>query len=435
MSQKASTLLLLTWLSASSTAFAQNIDANRFGLPVGVHPHLNSLVGDDDAKDQDLNSEIKFLGHQIKNTVKYVTAKRGFSCLGAPCNIKAFPLMYTKRYSGFWGGAHIKFTNESRTDPYLYAVDLSFQRSDTQQYEVGVSFDAPRLIMLPYQPRFKLEFNLLDTNEVRYFGQGSTGTSYEKDLSRIDQTRYNLEQYQVETQLAFKVAVIQKQTYSIFAGVHSSALTTEPFQRANETELFKSQPRAFQGGVSGAWTLGIVSDSRDSEFLARSGWMLEGGVSMGGVPVGNYKFSRIFLNDRRFFSYKRSTIAHRLTFDVLSGEVPFWEFKRVAGTQPIADIASSDILRSYYRGRFHESFKIVESLEWRYNSGQIWLFGLKPELIAVPIALNFGRLGESGAWSASTGGYLAFTKSFMAQLFTGYSPTGWDLSLLFGVNI
>ncbi len=437
MSPMAPTFLaFLLGVLLSSSALCQEIDdTDKLGLPTGVHPHLNSVVGDDDAKDQSLDSEIKFIGHQIKSTVKYVTAKRGFSCLGAPCNIKAFPLMYTKRYSGFWGGARMKLTNESRTDPYLYAVDLNFQRSDTQQYELGVSLDVPHLKVLPYHPRLKVEFNVLDTNEVRYFGQGEMSKYYEENPNKLDRTRYNLEQYQAEALLAFRIAVIRGQTYSFFGGAHSTALTNGRFESASVTELFKSQPRAFKGGLSGAWTLGIVSDSRDSEFMARSGWMLEGGVSIGGKPIGNYKFNRIFINDRRFFSYKKSTIAHRLTFDVLSGDVPFWEFKRVAGIQPISDISSSDLLRSYYRGRFHEAFKIVESLEWRYNAGRIWLFGLKPDIIAVPIALNFGRLGDVGAWSTSTGAYLAFSKTFLAQVFTGYAPTGWDLSLLFGVNI
>jgi hypothetical protein len=421
---------------AAGLAQGQSIDADRFGLPIGVHPHIDSVIGDGDAKDQGLNSEIKFIGHQIKSTVKYVTAKRGFSCLGAPCNIKAFPLMYTRRYSGFWGGARIKFTNEVRSDPYLYGLDLSFQRSDSQQYELGASLDVPRLMMLPFQPRFKIEFSSLNTNEVRYFGQGERGQYFEKHPSLIDRTRYNLEQYQFETLLAFRVAVIRGQTYSIYGGVHSIASNTGPFAPVGaNTELFRSRPRGYEGGVSGAWTLGIVSDSRDSEFLAREGWLLEGGISVGGRPVGNYKFNRFFINDRRYFSYKRSTLAHRLSFDILSGDVPFWEFKRVAGIQSVSDIASSDLMRTYFRGRFHESFKIVESLEWRYNSGRTWLFGLKPDLIFVPIALNLGRLGDTSAWSTSAGAYLAFSKTFLAQFFMGYAPTGWNVSLLFGVNI
>lgn len=440
MSLRTSTFLLgaglaFAWpLAIPRTAWSQNSDSN-FGLPTGVHPHLRNMVGEDPDEDQGLDSEIKNLGQQIKTTVRSVTAKRSFSCLGDPCNIKAFPLMYTKRYSGFWGGARAKLTNDSRLDPYLYAVDLNFQRSDTQQSEIGLSLDIPRLSMLAYEPRLKVEFVALKNNEVRYFGQGQSAAEYERHFDRLDETRFNLEQYQFEALLSFRIAVVHDQTYSVFGGFHSTSLNTGRFAKTTITQLYQDKPLAYRGGVGGAWTIGLISDSRDSEFLARTGWMIEGGVSIGGLPLGNYRFSRLFLNDRRFFTFKNSTIAHRLTFDVLSGEVPFWEYKRVAGIQPIADIASSDILRAYYRGRFHESFKLVESLEWRYHVGKIWFFGLRPDLIAVPVAVNVGRLGDSGAWSASTGSYFAFSNSFLAQLFAGYAPTGWDFALLFGVNI
>lgn len=418
----------------ATTAWCQNADDNPYGLPIGVHPHLKSLIGDDDAPEQGVDSEIKYIGHQIKTTVKSVTAKRRFSCFGEPCNIKAFPLMYNRRYSGFWGGARAKLTNDTRNDPYLYAIDLNFQRSDTQQSDVGIGLDVPRLLMLPYQPRFKMDFGATNTNEVRFFGTGATGEYYDRHHDKLDQTRYDLKQVQIESLLSFRIAVIQEQTYSIFGGFHTAGFDTGHF-RDITNELFVDKPTGYKGGVAGAWTLGIASDSRDSEFMARQGWMLEGGVSVGGMPIGNYKFTRFFMNDRRFFSYKKSTLAHRLTFDVINGNAPFWELKRVEGTQSINDVSSSDILRAYYRGRFHETFKLIESLEWRYYTGKVWFFGLKPELITVPMALNFGKLGDMGAWSASSGAYLAFSKSFLAQIFTGYAPTGWDLSLLFGVNI
>lgn len=433
MASKTATYLVIFFFAL--TLKAQNSAAIKYGLPSGNHPHLRELIGTEPDEDDGLNSEIKNLGNQIKSTVKTVTAKRSFSCYGQPCNIKAFPLMYTKRYSGFWGGARAKLTNDSRNDPYLYAIDLNVQRSDTQQSEIAIGFDLPRVQSVPYHPRLKLEFTALKNNEVRYWGQSEAAKYYENNLSKIDQTRFNIEQYQIESLMSFRVAVIREQTYSVFGGFHSTTVNTSPFLEANKNQLYYEKPRAHKGGVGGAWTIGLISDSRDSEFLAKSGWMIEGGISVGGSPIGNFKFTRIFLNDRRFFSYKKSTLAHRLTFDVLSGDVPFWETKRVAGLQPVSDIASSDLLRSYFRGRFHETFKIVESLEWRYRLGKVWLFGLKPDMIFVPTALNFGQLGDSKAWSVSSGSYFAFSNSFLAQLFTGYSPTGWDFSLLFGVNI
>lgn len=422
-------------LLLSQNGRSQSDDAKRFGLPRGVHPHLNSMLDENDEDEQTLNTEIKNIGKQIKSTVKTVTAKRSVSCFGDPCNIKIFPLLYQRRYSGFWGGFRSKFTNDFRTDPYLYALDINLQRSDARESEIGFALDVPRLLKIAYQPRFKLEFLALDTTEMRYFGRGDRGAFYEKNHDFINQTRFQTEQVNLESLLAFRIAVLGDQTYSLFGGFHMISLRTDRFHSLADNQLYADQPLGYRGGVGGSWTLGLVADSRDSEFMARQGWMFEGGVSLGGAPVGNYRFWRIFFNDKRFFTYKRSTIAHRLTFDVLSGNVPFWEFKRVAGTQPIADISASDILRSYYRGRFHEPIKIVESLEWRYHAGRIWLFGLRPDLITVPVAVDFGKLGDVNAWSVSTGAYFAFTKSFLAQVFTGYAPSGWDLSLLFGVNI
>jgi len=422
-------------LCAPHKSLAQTKSTYNYSLPTGVFPHIKDYSFQTMPKDTRIKSEIQNLGNEIKSTVKNVTAKRNFDCLGSPCNIKAFPLMYTKIYSGFWGGFRTRITNEERNDPYLYGIDFAFQRSDTLQSDVSFGVDVPRLLFLPYQPRFMFNFSYLDTDELRYFGTGSDATFYEQNLDQVENTRYDLDLLSIEMLVAFRVAIVKEQVYSIYTGFHKSSVKTDQFRSQNDSQLYVSRPSGYEGGAGGAWTIGMAIDSRDSEFLATRGTLQEFGISVGGSPVGDFKFRRFFFNDRRYFTYKRSTIAHRLTFDALSGDVPFWEFARVAGMNPVADIASSDILRSYFRGRFHEPYKILESIEWRYNAGRIWLFGLRPEFIGVPIAFNIGRLGDSNAWSTSTGAYFAFTKSFIAQVFTGYSPTGWDLSLNFGVNI
>lgn len=442
MSSKPSTFLRLFTIAMSlwfvnHSAYGQETDAHLYGLPTGIHPRLKSILGEDidDDEQNNLNAEIKNLGQQIKTTVKSVTAKRSFSCFGQPCNLKVFPMMYTRIYSGFWGGARARLTNDTRTDPFLYAFDFNLQRSDTQLSTVEVGLDIPHLKLLPYHPRFKAAFGAWKTNEARYFGVGENARYYERHRNLIDQTRYNIEQYQIENLLAFRFAVVRKQTYSFFTGFHYTSVETATFHEASVNKLFVDKPRGYDGGKGGAWTFGIISDSRDSEFMAHNGWMVEAGVSIGGRPIGAYKFTRYFLNDRRYFTYKRTTIAHRLTFDVINGDIPYWETQRVEGILPLGDIASSDVLRTYFNGRFHEPFKLIESLEWRYVLGRIWFFGLHPEMIFVPTAINFGQMGDVSAWSLSTGSYFAFTNSFLAQLFAGYAPTGWNFNLLFGVNI
>ena len=82
---------------------APSIKENPSYLPFGSYPHIHEIVPEPKESD-DLGEEIEDLSTKVRSTVKTFAQHRNSNCFGDPCLIQAFPLIYTKKNSGFFGG-------------------------------------------------------------------------------------------------------------------------------------------------------------------------------------------------------------------------------------------------------------------------------------------------------------------------------------------
>lgn len=412
--------------SPSAQSLNNNILSDPKDLPFGMFPNI-SAVQDTETSNNNLKDDVKGLGVAVKETVQTFAARRNFNCLGSPCLVQAFPLLYSKPNSGFFGGFRTSIRDITRQDPPIYGLNFQIIRSDNNQWVSFANLDFPRIDFLPLRPRIKMRAGFSHTSETRFFGIGSDA---ENSLNRDDQElRFRLQENSFQTALIVPVFNVEAHRISLFGAFEVSDVRPSRYQAISK--LFEDHPLGVEGGQSAALGLGLLVDSRDREVYPRQGWGLEIAGSVAGNPLGQYPFQRFTIVDRRYYSYGKNTLAFRSTIDGLTGEVPFWELEKVGGIDPLRDISGSGILRGYTSGRFHERFKALESTEYRRYFNPRRLFGQYTEIIWIPIALDFGRLGEQNAFSLSSGIDLFFNRSFLLRFYATRADTGAGVVLGF----
>lgn len=396
-------------------------------LPFGVYPALDE-VQDGSRPVQDLGTEIQDLGGRMKDTVKAFAERRNFRCFGGPCLIQAFPLLYTKPKSGFFGGLRANIT-QPRANEELPAFSLNtfLVRSDTAQWLTYAALDIPRVTVLPLRPRLQLRGFYSRTTETRYYGIGLDSERYVR--APDEEVRYGLAEHGFQAALIVPLWNLLTQRLNLFASF--STIRHEPTPFESVSKLFSDRPLGIEGGYSSRIGFGLFLDSRDREVLTRRGWMMEVSGEVAGNPLGEFPFQRLSLSDRRYFSAGPVTLANRFTVDSLLGAPPFWELTSVGGLDPLRNVSGSGLLRGYEPGRFHERTKVLESVEFRWQLNRRRVLGQITDIALVPLGASFGRLGPQNAASVSIGAMALFNRSFLLAVFGSRSLDSSTLTLDF----
>lgn len=421
--KRAGTLFLFATLCGKSLGS----HAAEDDLPFGVYPNIDE-VQDAPRPVGSLGTEIKDLGGRVQDTIKQFAERRNFRCLGGPCLVQAFPLLYSKPNSGFFGGfrANIARPVPGQELP-AFSTDISVVRSDTAQWLTYFANDVPVVPFLPLKPRLQVRSFYSRTTETRYYGIGPASSHFV--TAPDSEVRYGLTEAGLQFALIIPVIRIADQRLNVFSSF--STIHDDPAPFDSVSKLFADKPTGIQGGFSSRAGLGFLVDSRDRENLPRQGWMTEVSAEVAGNPLGAFKFQRISLIDRRYFSMGNYTIANRFTFDMLTGAPPFWELRGVGGVDPVQNVAGSPLLRGYSGGRFHELRKTINSLELRWQMPRQRILGQLADISLIPIGADVGRLGQQNAFSVSTGFMGLFNRSFLVSIFVARSRDHSSLSLDF----
>jgi hypothetical protein len=375
-----------------------------------------------------LAGDIKNLSQEIQRSVKDVAQKRNLTCLGDPCLLQFFPLAYSKPDSGFFGGLRVNLTNISRLNPYFYNSHIQIIRSDTDQWLSAFQLDIPEVNLKAFSPRLKLRGVYARSTEFRYTGEGAA--SKNENLRPDAEKRYSLNEKSAGATLLIPFKLYTETRFGLYSTYDYASVRNGPFV-SEQSILFENKPYAFEGGIFRSLGFGIYYDTRNSETLTRSGEMFELGAAVGALDREGQVSYRINLIDRRYYSVKRWTLAHRLTLDGLFGKVPFWQKTSIGGIDPIRDVSGSGLLKGYAGGRFHEQYKILESLELRLHQNEYRALGQRGDLVLIPVAFEMGILSRLFVWSFSTGVDLLWNKSFLTRFYASYAEGDTSLSLKF----
>lgn len=391
-----------------------------------------SLEVTGESQDQQQNNklvqDIKSLGKELQRSVKTVSKRRNVNCFGSPCLLQGVPLLYSEQDIGFFGGVQARLTNISNENPYLYSIGFRVVRSDTREWLTSTNIDIPSVDLGWFKPRIKLRGSFFQSTEFRYAGQGQEAIgSFDSSFNRL---RYSLRDLRGGTTWLFPIHESNSNKIGLYFSFDYAFVDAS--DRGDEGSLlFADRPFAFDGGTLRTVGVGLYADSRESEFLTRKGEMLEWGFTVGLFEETGALSYRLTLIDRRYFTAKRITVAHRLSLDGVFGTAPFWELSAIGGIDPIRDISASGVLKGYPEGRFHEKIKVLESLELRIHQNDFRALGQKGQLALMPLAIDLGLLNSVFAWSLASGVDIFWNRTFLTRLYVAYSKLETSLRLRF----
>lgn len=149
--------------------------------------------------------------------------------------------------------------------------------------------------------------------------------------------------------------------------------------RGTSTLFNTSKPTGFGNSWSNSIGLGLIADTRDSEFIATRGIRYEISAEQNtGLLGSEYTFAMYRAELRHFRKVIGNVVlAHKLTGSYLTGDAPFWE---------LPTIGNEEGLRGYYLDRFIGESSILNVIELRS-----WLFSFLNDEI---------RLGAQVFWDS-----------------------------------
>ncbi|QSQ24615.1 BamA/TamA family outer membrane protein [Pyxidicoccus parkwayensis] len=187
---------------------------------------------------------------------------------------------------------------------------------------------------------------------------------------------------------------------------------------AEASMLAKQKPLGIEGGSTGQLLAGVLWDTRDDESDPTVGGVEELALRVSGSATGSkYQYAGITLSERRYLKLSsRLTLAHRLTLDMLFGEVPFYEWSNTGGVNVSEGVGGMSSVRGIERNRFSGNIKAFSNTELRFQATNFQMFGQSLRLGAV-VFMDFGRVWHPGVpdgkwyeWHPGIGGGLRLSK-------------------------
>ena len=161
--------------------------------------------------------------------------------------------------------------------------------------------------------------------------------------------------------------------------------------------LGQEQPLGIEGGSTGQLLAGVLWDTRDDESDPTVGGVEELALRVSGSATGSrYHYAGITLSERRYLKLSsRLTLAHRLTLDMLFGDVPFFEWSNTGGVNVTEGIGGMSSVRGIERNRFSGNIKAFSNTELRFQAANLKVFGQDMRVGAV-VFMDFGRVWHPG---------------------------------------
>jgi outer membrane protein assembly factor BamA len=161
--------------------------------------------------------------------------------------------------------------------------------------------------------------------------------------------------------------------------------------------LGQEQPLGIEGGSTGQLLAGVLWDTRDDESDPTVGGVEELALRVSGSATGSrYHYAGITLSERRYLKLSsRLTLAHRLTLDMLFGDVPFYEWSNTGGVNVTEGIGGMSSVRGIERNRFSGNIKAFSNTELRFQAANLKVFGQDMRVGAV-VFMDFGRVWHPG---------------------------------------
>ncbi|MFP2928379.1 Omp85 family outer membrane protein [Pyxidicoccus sp. 3LG] len=324
----------------------------------------------------------------------------------------ALPLLSFNSDHGFgYGGVGGMYVYSPGKTPYAHALGAQVFFSSRGVQNHYLRYDGPQLLG-PLRIEGRLEYR----REMRspFFGAGNkSAPDFRGDEN---DPRYNYDKgapgFWVRLRGRPFGDTHPLQSYVGYGWRHTRVDTEE------KSMLSLEKPLGIEGGSTGQLLAGVLWDTRDDESDPTEGGVEELALRVSGSATGSkYHYVGITLSERRYIRLSsRLTLAHRLTLDMLFGDVPFFEWSNTGGVSVSEGIGGMSSVRGIERNRFSGNIKAFSNTELRFQAAQMQVFGQAVKLGAV-VFMDFGRVWHPGVadgkwyeWHPGIGGGVRLTR-------------------------
>ncbi len=272
-----------------------------------------------------------------------------------------FPLAGYSSDFGLYGGGFVQRMNYGVDErPFLSNTRLNGVLSTKGNLEIDLEYE--RIRTFGANVRSKVEIVGSRLLQGHYFGIGND-TEFSENQFDSDFFFYERREFQFDYQ-----ARKQLHSYGKFGILDAfSRLTVwhvKGIEKEGETKFLIDQPEGFNPGWVNSLGLGLIADTRDSEFIPTRGYRYSVELSKALSFLGSDYTVATLNGDFRHFKalFAGIVFAHSLKFSHQAGEAPFW-------SKPV--IGNEYGLRGYHWNRFRGSSSVLSMTELR-----TWLFSV-----------------------------------------------------------
>lgn len=340
-----------------------------------------------------------------------------------------FPIAgFTSDYGLFGGVVFQRIDYGESRRPYLSNTLIDVTGS-TKGLWMG-RFDHERIELFgrPIRNRTLVD---LELNPIRsYFG---IGNETEFSQSSFDEGLYFLNQRHALLSFQGRKPIITLADDLTLDGIlRLKGSYTTVSERGADTRFFLDPPSEFENGWVNTVGIGLMLDSRGSEFDPRYGQRTEIGIDFSSSIFGSsYSFYELSANWKGFLSLTENTVlAQRVALKYNRGNTPFWE---------LPALGSSRGLRGFALDRFMGESSVLYMAEFRR-----WFFSFMEDEIKLGAHLFYdtGRVFSGfdsdrffSSWQNSWGAGAAFTLFNPDLIFRGeIGFSGEDYGIYAGVG-
>lgn len=347
------------------------------GAPNGnpeFFPSPYRLAAADDSNNKnrpslDVGKEFGKFSEQVAQRVDKIVRKKAFDLWGDPWTIQGIPLIFPSSDNGFNLGVKVALQNIRRQDPHSFELEAQVLASDLGRYKHFVKFDYPHAL----DGKFRITTRLSYDRDIslRYYGMGNDTSVVSSEVNNSNPLYQKIQAAPEFTFQLFRYLGDHVRLGPII-GFKWTSITAPP-----GSLLLSQSPTGINGGRTHYVGFGIVNDTTDFEPYPSRGSVNElYGYWYAPFMGSEYNFQRYTYTYRQYYPVHRTLIlAHRFLFEVLNGNIPFYEQDAVGGSDPQIAFEGSRYLRGYDANRFVDNIRFSFSIEARWD----------------PIEFNFAR--------------------------------------------
>ncbi|MBI4403087.1 MAG: BamA/TamA family outer membrane protein [Deltaproteobacteria bacterium] len=372
-------------------------------------------------------------GEKFVSGVDRIIRKKTFELFGDPWTIQGLPLIFQGASTGFHLGFRVAMQNIARLDPHKFELEAQVLASDRGRYKHSLKLDFPRLWGDKFRATGRFAYDR-DINQ-RYFGIGNE-TVADREAVKNDAIEYQ----NTRTGPSFSLYFLRYLGESFRLGPGVSFKWTE-IGAPNGSLLSSERPTGIAGGRTHSFGLIFIHDTLDFEPYPSRGNYHEVFLNFYSPVVGSdYNFFRGTYTFRKYWPLHRTlTFAHRTLFEVLTGDIPFYELGAVGGMDSTRGFGGDRFMRGFEGNRFIDQIKLALGFELRWDPVQFIVAKQEFTIGVVPffdvgrvwnklLPIQIGTLHASAGWGAR----VTWNRRFILRGDFAVTPEGTDFYIDLG---